>query len=189
MFKRLYLKYANHINLILFVFGLLLSILSFYLSNSDKIDWVNKILYPEYYRAKIALSIIDDNRVLVVNDKGMDKIESILKDYLRTIPENKKKLWIIDEAKLHEISKTMGGFNVSSTGEIQFLGAKFIYQNKIIPINNIDYKIIKNGVDQLKNGRYLSGNIFLFWVGIIIMVLSKLIEILPLNKLTHENNE
>lgn len=161
---------------LLFLGGVLVAVGGFLATNSDRIEWVGHILNPQYYRAKAALAKIDANQELGPNDKGSAEIEAILKAHLKAYPANRDKLHILEEATLARMSHSMGQSVMSPSGQQVFIGAILKYRNQEIPVQNMDYKIIQNGVAELSSGQIHRSAVRYFWWGIAIILLSKLVE-------------
>ena len=166
------------LNLILFISGVFITIAGFLVSNAGRILWVSRILSPTYHRAKSALEKIDANEILNRGDPGFEEIEKIVKSHLVIVPQNKGNEKIIQNSDLVKLGHPMGVAIIGPGHIAKNLGVKMLYESQEIDFDDLDYNIVKDGVEALRSQTIFKGNIWVFVFGVVLVISSKIFDIL-----------
>jgi len=154
--------------------GIILAIVGYFISGSDRFEWVEKTLIPEYYNAKKSLNTILAYEEVNAESIGIKEIEKIVINQLSKVPENRDKLDIISNSTLVRISFSMGKTIIPSGEPLSLLGARLDYNGKEIVVDDISVKVIEKGVLDLKENGIFKIESWLFWVGIAFLFGSRL---------------
>lgn len=168
----------RNLSYFLFVLGILISITGYIISNATEKVWVGRILFPKYIKAKEALNKLESNKYIFKGEDGFAEIEQILRMQLKSVPQNKGKENIIDNAEIMKIGMPMGKSALVAGKTLHLLGVQMVYQGNDIFLDDFDIEVVRSGAAALSNTRLTRLNALIFWTGILLMIASKIVDTL-----------
>jgi len=154
------------VSVILFVFGAIVQIASFAVSNAESIPLVLRLLAPQFAHARAALDLLDDKKHLEPGDPGFPNLEQIIRQ--RMSEDN-------DPSNVAKVQMTRIWFgDITISPEVQ-------QRNIRIGLSNgqaIDYNIkqIVSRVDLLKQKNFLLFGGLLFALGLLLAAIGFKLE-------------
>ena len=159
----------NKITCCLFVFGLLLEIFAFLISNTSNLPWMHRLLSPTYYKAQKALQKLDSEKELIQADYGFKEV--IKKFREKAIEEGHPEVSEISVIKIVRGNPKMG-FSANSAGvktpiDFHLEGGKTVgwYMEEIIA-----------KIETLRTKNLFWWGVGLFTIGVILQIVGFVIE-------------
>lgn len=161
---------------IMFYLGVAFTIAGFFISNSDQYPWIERTIASDFHYAKAGLKALETDKELKKGQLGFPEIAKIIKAHISALPDNAGKEQTIKESDLLRISNSMGSSIQSAEGVTILLGVSFEHNGQQGRINDLNSDVIRDGVAALGKSPIQRWNAAMFWIGILLMIGSRIVD-------------
>ena len=154
----------------LFIIGLVIEVLAFFLSQTDNISFMQKLLLPEFYKSINAIHLLEKNKELVPNDIGFSEIEYLIISIVKQKFVQKSN----EDIKVLKIEKERARISFGENKAREMIPIKILLSNKLIL--KWDLYGLKKIIDEYKKSNLLLISIIIFLIGIGVQINSFYIE-------------